>query len=131
MEQTARSMSDGIFSDFYKSVYGIRPRQHEYFTASDERRNEIVAQLQIASDEEDAREARRQEKASADFEAEILRNIDLGASDRKTAIKWIVSAELEKMGPMNRMYAAYDAGYFRFLTDLPYSAVPELTEALS
>ena len=36
-----KTIDDGRFSDMYKEINGFRPRNHEYFTATQERRREI------------------------------------------------------------------------------------------
>lgn len=55
-----------LFSDFYKEVYGVRPRGHEFYTASEERAQEIWDQLMKAHDAEMERYYAEMEEMAAD-----------------------------------------------------------------
>lgn len=82
-----------IFSDFYKDVYGSRPSyNHEFYTASAPRCQQIWDDLSEASHEVAEQEERERNAAVAQFEAEITAAEKAGAGDRATAIRWIMQA---------------------------------------
>lgn len=80
---------ESIFSDYYKDTYGFRPRDHEFFEATPERKQEIWDEL----GEEFAREQERVELekqlAIEAFLAEIQRMFAWGAKDRTQALRWM------------------------------------------
>ena len=81
---------DSIFSDLHKDAYGFRPRGHEYFEAAPERKQEIWVQTIEALEAAQEEEARREQEAVAEFEAQITRVIKAGAGDRITALRWMI-----------------------------------------
>tara|TARA_Y100001972_G_C7633609_1_gene318089 strand:- start:392 stop:796 length:405 start_codon:yes stop_codon:yes gene_type:complete len=83
-----------IFSDFFKEVYGARPRQHEFYTASDEEKQRIWNDLEAQQEKNEIRKIQLQDQAIIDFEQRIstaLKRFDVG--DRATALKWITADE--------------------------------------
>ena len=102
------------FSDYYKSVYGFRPR----FMADAEWNcaEWLKSQLVILDKEAEvvfAEEKRQKEDAIRRFEAKIAEVVATGAKDRETAIRWMFDAE-------NDDYVSNDPDYFCFLHGLPY-----------
>lgn len=87
------SFDDSCFSDFYKTVYNIRPHGHQYYTSTPEEKQEIwdrlVEQLEAAVlDEKTAHEL-----ASRRFEERIVTLMQCGAKTRKQAIDWLKGDE--------------------------------------
>ena len=81
-----------IYSDFYKDAYGVRPRGINYHEFTLE---ELEADFNSFSKvcKENARiEKEANERAIADFEAKVQTLINMGANDRKTALRWIVES---------------------------------------
>ena len=81
-----------IYSDFYKDAYGFRPRGVNYheFTLAE-------LEADFASFGEVCEENDRQEKLANDyaiqqFEKRVQSVIDMGAGDRKTALRWILDS---------------------------------------
>lgn len=97
------------FSDFHKEAYGFRPRfSTSHWTLADWEHEWEV--LRRALDQRIADEAESEAAAVVEFEARIVKLIDMGAADRETAIRWIADAE----------GAAEDSGYLCYLLGLPY-----------
>ena len=85
---------DDIFSDMFKDAYGFRPRAHEYYDAAPERKQEIwdavyedvLASINMQADIE--------ARAVEEFEKEINDAIEVGAGDRKTALRWLTQSDI-------------------------------------
>lgn len=84
---------ENLFSDFYKDTYGFRPRGHEFYEASPERKQQIWDQLWAAHDREVEEERLRLEQAVFEFEARVAETIACGAMNREHAIRWMLQAE--------------------------------------
>lgn len=109
-----------MFSDFYKAVFGFRPRGHEFINASDERRKELWAELNEDNKRVEAEEAEAEKRCIANFEAEIVQNFERGALDREQAIDWLLqSRDMDRDG-------LYDGRYNCYLLGLPKSYANEL-----
>ncbi|MGW8177980.1 MAG: hypothetical protein ACWGQW_04200 [bacterium] len=68
-----------LFSDFYKEVYGVRPRGHEFYTASEERAQEIWDQLMKAHKAEMERYYAEQSREMYEIGAQEERDYDAWA----------------------------------------------------
>ena len=80
-------------SDLYKDVYGIRPRGYNFNEWSDDELEAYTDQL-IAQLKENEELERLQEEADVkSFENQVQKTIELGAGDRKTALRWLFSSE--------------------------------------
>ena len=80
-------------SDLYKDVYGIRPRGYNFNEWSDDELEAYTDQL-IAQLKENEELERLQEEADVkSFEDQVQKTIELGAGDRKTALRWLFSSE--------------------------------------
>ena len=103
-----------LFSDLHKDAYGFRPRYHRFYEESttDEERQEYwdmaCRDLDIRIDEDH----RMQQEAIERFEAQVASNMEMGAADRATAIRWILQAEGHTQ--------EYDMGYICYCLGLPY-----------
>ena len=89
------TFDEQTISDLHKDARGFRP--HAAFTegwrqSDDENKQAIWDGLLRELDHVQAEEARREPEALADFELEVLRTIDLGAGDRKTALRWMTQS---------------------------------------
>lgn len=105
-----------IFSDLYKDVTGVRPRGHEFFTASDERKQEIWDFMLRQLEEEIAHQDMMDKKHEEEFDARVKSTIECGARDEDTAIRWLLEAD-------DRVNAEYDDGsYVAYLYDLSYQS---------
>ena len=80
-------------SDLYKDVYGIRPRGYNFNEWSDDELEAYTDQL-IAQLKENEELERLQEEADVkSFEEQVQKTIEIGAGDRKTALRWLFSSE--------------------------------------
>lgn len=97
------------YSDFFKGVYGYRPR-HDYINNSVEWFKEEFKYLNVELEHVMALEKEEELRNIATFEARLTDVIDSGARDRATAIRWMMEAE----------YCEGDISYFCFKCGLPY-----------
>ena len=81
--------SDELFSDFHKDAYGFRPRDHEFYSATPDRKQEIWDATQRQFDRTIQEEAEMADEAVATLEAEIATVMKVGAPDRSTALRWM------------------------------------------
>ncbi len=89
------TFDEQTISDLHKDARGFRP--HAAFiegwnSSDDENKQAIWDGLLRELDQVQLEEDRREREALADFELEVLRTIDLGAGDRKTALRWMTQS---------------------------------------
>lgn len=84
---------EDIFSDLHKDAYGFRPRGHEFYDATPERKQEIWDYFCQVVEDNIAAEREHEARAMRDFEQEVQNMIDLGAGDRTTALRWMTQSE--------------------------------------
>lgn len=115
----AYTFDSDIVSDLHKDARGFRPREgfwnHWNLSTYDEKQeiwDALLRELKQTMDEEHAREA----QAVADFEARVSANLQLGAADRATAVRWLV----EGLG-LDEYDLRYGGDYVCFELGLPYS----------
>ena len=90
---TEYTYSEELFSDFHKDAYGFRPRSHEFYSATPERKQEIWDFVGRAFDRRQEEEAELEAQSLIDFEKEVQAYIELGAGDRQTALRWMSQNE--------------------------------------
>ena len=109
------TFDDNIFSDLHKDAYGFRPRSHEYWDATNDRKEEIWNGLLKELDAAIEREKMVERLAIAKFETD-LSDIEVLVGDRETAIRWFVeSLELDEIDLM------YGGEKICYNLGLPYS----------
>jgi hypothetical protein len=102
-----------IVSDLHKDAYGFRPSESwwaNWYSASDAGRQAIWDDLLVALDAEIQEEEQRQKASIDKFEALVAINLQAGAADRATALRWI----------MDVSEAGGDWEYLCYLKGLPY-----------
>jgi predicted Fe-S protein YdhL (DUF1289 family) len=116
---TVYTFDESIVSDLHKDAFGCRPR--EYFWA--EWNNSADAEKQVIWDDlleslERANEWARAEQAAAvkQFERRIELLMNMGASTRETAIRWII--ESMNLSENDKLYGG---SYICFELGLPYN----------
>ena len=95
------TFDEQILSDLHKDARGFRPRdgfwRHWNESTMDEKQaiwDGLIREL----DYEMERERQAQEAAVAHFEANVQRNLELGAPTREDAIRWVLqSLDLDEM----------------------------------
>lgn len=116
------SYCEDSFSDLYKDVNGFRPRYHEFWGASPDRKQEIWDALMKESEEKFIEDERREAQAIIDFNEKVEKIMnEYGAKDRKTAIRWLIVDEDDD---------CQDVGYILYQFGLPYSMKAELESAM-
>ena len=117
-----------IVSDLHKDTYGFRPSQYwwqEWKACDEDGRQQIWDDLCEALDAEMEDQRKRHERVIQEFEDLVLRQQEVGAPDRQTAIRWIVeSLELTEND------LCYGADYVCYCLGLPYSCSILFTEAV-
>lgn len=91
-DMTAFTYDENIFGDLYKEVYGVRPRDNEWFTATPERKQVLWNNLLEAHDAEMEDYHREQIEAIDHFETLVQNTFNYGATTYKQAIKWLMQA---------------------------------------
>ena len=93
MKDFKRNEVLGFISDLYKDVNGVRPRFYNFNEWSDSELEAFTDKL-IAQLKENEELERLQEEADVKrFQDQVQKTIELGAGDRKTALKWLFSSE--------------------------------------
>ena len=111
-----------IFSDLHKDAYGFRPRGHEFYTASDERKQEIWDTTMAALEATMDLEERMEIQALMGFEDLIRAMKANGAADDRTAIRWILQGE--DLSEVDLWYGEDFVAYkFGLTYDNPYREV--------
>ena len=93
MKNFERSDVLSWISDLYKDVHGVRPRYINFKEWSDGEL-EVYTDKLIVQLKENEEQDRLQEEADVKrFQGQVQKTIELGAGDRKTALKWLFSSE--------------------------------------
>jgi hypothetical protein len=121
IEQYERESLISYISDAHKDAYGFRPRGYNYaewslaqLEAEADRLSDAVTNAIREREFDEAREVEALEVKIADL-------MDMGARDRKTAIRWICDS-INHGGDLS--YVCYELG-------VPYSMVDEFKEAVA
>ena len=99
--------------DFYKSVYGVRPRWMNYDAMSEQDLEVEMDNLSKQAEVVFAEEAKREQEAIVAFEERVADLLATGAGDRETALRWIHEAE----------GSDGDTEYLCFLVGVPYGYI--------
>lgn len=113
---------NSLISDLHKSAHGFRPKAnffHLWELADPHQKQKIWDDLCDLADARMDEDARREQEAIKEFEAQIASFMGVGATSRKQAIKWIVQA-LAKDERQDPELILLDPGYTCFLLGLPY-----------
>ena len=98
--------------DGHKDAYGFRNRSYDFdsmtLTELKDEADRISNAVQESMEEDRAREKR----AIENLESRIKSNIDIGAADRQTAVRWILEAE--------ELIGEWDIDYINFSLGVPY-----------
>lgn len=108
-ELTPLEQAHEIYSDMHKDAYGFRPRNDVSGWTLEDFQQEFRLMGAVIEQEERQRLADEAE-AVKKFEQHVINTMCMGARDRETALRWIMSAST----------AEGDWEYFCFLNGLPY-----------
>lgn len=103
------------YSDMYTDAYGIRPRHHQYFNSVEEIEIELKT-LETAIEKRIERERIMEQQAISEFEESVIKVINIGAGNRKTAIQWLIEAA----------GSPTDIDYFCYCNGLPYNYLSDV-----
>ena len=98
--------------EMHKDAYGVKGRHYDFDNMSNKELEEELERLCKVAQAEREAEEKFEEAAYQTFLKRIAENIQIGASDKETAIKWILQAE----GLENEK----DAGYICYSLGLGY-----------
>jgi len=86
---------EDIFSDMYKDAYGFRPRGHEFYKATPERKQEIWDSVYADVEREIEREALAKIEAIKAFEDWIEKCYEyaVGCPSREDVLRWMTEGE--------------------------------------
>lgn len=84
---------DNLFSDLHKDAHGFRPREHEYWDATPEVKQEIWDYTLRALDESIRLEKEQEIRAVESFNELIQSTISFGAGDVDNALRWLTQNE--------------------------------------
>ena len=124
---TQFTFDEQTVSDLHKDARGWRPREYFWETweaASNEEKQQIWDSLCEELEWEMERERKAEERAVAEFEEQIARNLSYGAADRQQAIRWIV----ESLDPSENDMR-YGGSWVCWELGLPYSMEKEFEAA--
>jgi hypothetical protein len=113
------TFDEQIVSDLHKDAYGFRPREYfwaEWNNSTDDEKQTIWDGLCADLDAEIQREQQEQAAAVAHFEANVQRNMDLGAPSTEDAIRWILQSL-----DLSEYDLAYGGSYVCYELGLPYN----------
>ena len=88
--------SDDCISDFHKEVYGFRPTQgymQEWNASPPSEKQKIWDEYARVNEIQMIESAAQEERDVAKFEDRVQDVINIGAGNRKTALKWIADSE--------------------------------------
>jgi hypothetical protein len=123
------TFDETIVSDLHKDAYGYRPDAYfweEWTQCGDDTRQAMWDNLLVELEQARDREAQEQIAAINAFELEIANALDVGASSREDAVRWIVQGlELSDIDMM------YGGSYICFLKGLPYRMAAMFDNAIN
>ena len=122
------TFDESIVSDLHKDTYGFRPDNafwSNWNVSSDDDKQYIWDCLLEALKYTIECDANDKIAAVNVFELEIANTIDLGATSREVAIRWIV----ESMG-LTQFDLMYGGSYVCFVKNLPHSMAPLFENAI-
>ena len=93
MKNFERSDVLSWISDLYKDVNGVRPRFYNFNEWSDDELEAFTDQLEAQLKENQELDRLQEEADVKSFEDQVQKTIELGAGDRKTALRWLFSTE--------------------------------------
>ena len=123
------TFDETIVSDLHKDAYGYRPDAYfweEWTQCGDDTRQAMWDNMLVELEQTRDREAQEQIAAINAFELEIANALDVGASSREDAVRWIVQGlELSDIDMM------YGGSYICFLKGLPYRMAAMFDNAIN
>lgn len=129
--QDKREELHSIIWDVAKDATGVRPRWIDFENSTIEELERTLELYSNMANEVADQEAAMEAEAVAEYEALVQSNIELGAGDRETAVRWIVEAYASDRYLQDVDCILYHAGMPFFAPKLPAHIKPELEAALA
>jgi hypothetical protein len=85
------------YSDYYKSVYGVRPREREFdvwVNMTYEEKEAHIEALGVQLQDNERIQKEYEAKALLKFKRRLQLIINTGAGNRETALRWLVQEEI-------------------------------------
>lgn len=112
------------YSDLHKDVYGFRPRNNRFLDATPEEQEKMWDYLLEENDRVMKEDEEREIRSDKEFENGIKMVMEIGAPDRETAIRWILSNELDEYD------LRYGFDYIRYNWGISYKYQKEIQPIL-
>jgi len=110
-QMTERESMINIYSDFHKEAYGFRPRGVNYDEMTLEDLQRDFDMFSALCEQNEREEAAADNYAIAEFEKRVASIIEMGAGDRKTALRWILdSFDRPDFGYGCEFFVAFELG---------------------
>jgi hypothetical protein len=108
----AYTFSEELFSDLHKDAYGFRPRAHEFYDATPDRKQEIWDYVCHSLEVNMAAQEKAEAEALNEFRAEVRQVMDLVSCKWYDAVRHLMVAEGHEVG-----YNTYEQDFDYFLWD--------------
>lgn len=128
--QEQREELQQIIWDVAKDATGCRPRWIDFENSTIEELERTLELYSNMAAEVADQEAAMEAEAIAEYEALVQSNIDMGAGDRETAVRWIVQSETAERYVQDVDCILYHWNMPFFEPKLPAHIKPELRAAL-
>ena len=118
-----------IVSDLHKDAYGFRPMSifwDQWNAGSDADKQHIWDHLLEELDFTINHESNQKVAAINALELEVANALDLGASSRDVAIRWVVQSMM-----LTEFDLSYGGSHICYIKDLPYSMAPMFDNAIN
>ena len=119
MKMSPRDSMLQYISDGHKDAYGYRPDMSRYTGMSDAELEVVVKEIDDAVAKSIKEDEQRWANALAEWERQIALTIEAGASDRDTAIQWLLGAEQFDGSDLayGASYVSYHFGMFTGMSE--------------
>jgi len=115
-----RFMDEETLYRSFRDIYNYRPSMDWIRNLSDEELHNEFRRIAESAELQAAQEKESEERAFEEYESMIAQNLELGAADRATAIRWILDS-LDIGAQWDEDYICYELG-------LPYTYANTLKE---
>jgi len=113
---TKYTFDENTYSDLYKEVYGFRPRGDVFYTSDNDGKQAIWEDLIQELEEKTAEDKIAEDANIKNFENWCARLIELGATNRSMAIRWIVQSQAP-----DEIDLAHGASWVQWKLGVPFS----------
>ena len=123
MDTTKHTYDADLFSDFFKAANGVRPRGHEFYSATPDRKQELWDNLSIELEENEKEEAEMEARSLINFKKKIETLKAMGAETTIDALRWLIMSESG--------WEFHELGYLVYTWNLPSNHGLPIEEAMN